>query len=124
LTGYIRKLEFKQVERRKEETHKLHCHIEADRLYVLESGSKAHFTKGLLSAIASIRPEEIKQPIIICPQASTENPEVLFCNVFLSDRQVFAPYNDETDWRNIAEFARNAVKIANGEMVTTGRTAT
>jgi hypothetical protein len=44
--------------------------------------------------------------------------------VFLSDRQVFAPYNDETDWRIIAEFARNAVKIANGEMVTAGRTAT
>lgn len=118
LTGYIRKLEFKQVERRKEETHKLHCHIEADRLYVLESGSKAHFTKGLLSAIASIPWDELSKPITIYPQPSTENSEVLFCNVYQGDQQVFAPYDDKTDWAAIAKTATSNVRLANGELIT------
>lgn len=113
LTGYIRKLEFKQVERRKEETSKLHCYIEADRFYVLESGSKAHFTKGLLSAIASLTPEELQKPLTLYPQPSTENAEVLFCNVYQGDRQIFAPYDDETDWRTIAATARDKVFAAN-----------
>jgi hypothetical protein len=113
LTGYIRKLEFKQVERRKEETYKLHCMVEADKIYVLESGSKAHFTKGLLSAIASLTPEELQKPLTLYPQPSTENAEVLFCNVYQSDRQIFAPYDDETDWRAVAATAREKVAAAN-----------
>lgn len=113
LTGYIRRLEFKQVERRKEETSKLHCYIEADRFYVLESGSKAHFTKGLLSAIASLATEDLQKPLTLYPQPSTENAEVLFCNVYQGERQIFAPYDDETDWRTIATTARDKVASAN-----------
>jgi hypothetical protein len=123
LTGYIRKLEFKQVERRKEETHKLHCHIDAGKYYVLESGSKSHFTKGLLSAIASTPYDELMKPITICPQPSTENGEVLFCNVYQGEHQVFAPYDDKTDWKLLAKTAKDNVRLANGEMITAAPTA-
>lgn len=114
LTGYVRKLEFKETVRRNEKTHKLHCYIDADKLYVLESSATAHFSKGLLSTLAFLSPQALGQPITICPQASTENAEVLFCNVYESgDRQVFAPYDDQTDWKRISRMAIDNVKAAN-----------
>jgi hypothetical protein len=84
LTGYIRKLEFKETIRRAEKSHKLHCYIEADRLYVLESSATVHFSKRLLSAIALLTPDDLRQPITIVPQPSAENPEVLFGNLYLT----------------------------------------
>jgi hypothetical protein len=115
LTGIIRKLEFKETIRRNEKTHKLHCYIEADRLYVLESSATVHFSKGLLSAIAQIPPSELKQPITIVPQPSTENPEVLFGNLYQGDKQVFAPYDENTDWKRVSRTAKNNVGLANDE---------
>jgi hypothetical protein len=118
LTGYIRKLEFKETVRRNEKSHKLHCYIEADQLYVLEGSATAHFSKGLLSALAFLTPEQLKQPITIVPQPSTENAEVLFCNLYLGDKQVYAPYDDQTDWKLASRAAIDGVKAANGEAVT------
>jgi hypothetical protein len=113
LTGYVRKLEFKETVRRNEKSHKLHCYIEADKLYVLESSATAHFSKGLLSTLAFLSPQALHQPLTICPQASTENGEVLFCNVYEGDRQVFAPYDDQTDWKRVSRAAIDNVKMAN-----------
>ncbi len=115
LTGYVRKLEFKETVRRNEKSHKLHCYIEADKLYVLESSATAHFSKGLLSALAFLSPQALQQPITIHPQASTENAEVLFCNLYEGDRQVFAPYDDQTDWKRVSRGAIDNVKAANVE---------
>jgi hypothetical protein len=115
LTGYVRKLEFKETVRRNEKSHKLHCYIEADKLYVLESSATAHFSKGLLSALAFLSPQALQQPITIHPQASTENAEVLFCNVYEGDRQIFAPYDDQTDWKRVSRGAIDNVKAANVE---------
>jgi hypothetical protein len=115
LTGYIRKLEFKETIRRNEKSHKLHCYVEADRLYVLESSATAHFSKGLLNAIALLSAQDLQQPLTIHPQASTENAEVLFCNLYQGDRQVFAPYDDQTDWKRVSRAAIDVVKAAHGE---------
>jgi hypothetical protein len=116
LTGYVRKLGFHEKVRRNEKTHKLHCTIEADQLYVLEGSATAHFSKGLLSAISSLTPEQLKQPITIVPQPSTENAEVLFCNVYQDDKQIFAPYDDQTNWKRVSRFALDAVWIANPDL--------
>jgi len=115
LTGIIRKLEFEETIRRNEKTHKLHCYIEADRLYVLESSATAHFSKGLLNAIALLTPDDLRQPITIVPNPSTENPEVLFCNLYQGDKQVFAPYDEQTDWKRVSRTAIDAVHAANTE---------
>jgi hypothetical protein len=113
LTGYIRKLDFKETTRRNEKSFKLHCTIEADQVYVLEGSAKAHFSKGLLSAIASLTPEQLKQPLTIVPQPSTENGEVLFCNVYQNGKQVYAPYDEQTDWKTVSRVAVDAVRAAN-----------
>jgi hypothetical protein len=119
LTGYVRKLEFHEKVRRNEKTHKLHCTIEADRLYILESAATAHFSKGFLSAIAFLTPEQLKQPITLVPQPSTENAEVLFCNIYQDDKQIFAPYDDQTDWKRVSRTAIDAVRMANPEAAQT-----
>lgn len=113
LTGYIRKLEFTKPTRRGKETDKLSITIEGDRIYILESGALVQFSKGLLSAIATMTPELLRQPIKIVPVASTKNEEVLFCNVYQNNQQIFAPYEEQTDWRKLAATALNMVKIAN-----------
>lgn len=113
LTGYIRKFEFKEVVRRNEKTHKMLCQVEGDRIYTLESSPTAHFCKGLMSVLATIDPNGLIQPLTIYPQASTENGEVLFCNVYQGDRQIFAPYDDQTDWKKVANAAKKNVEIAN-----------
>jgi hypothetical protein len=117
LTGYIRKLEFTKPVRRGEETDKLNCVVEGDKLYVLESGAAVQFSKGLLNAIASMTPEALNQPITIVPEASTKNEEVLFCNIYQGDEQVFAPYDEHTDWRKVSRKAIDAVKAVNSEAV-------
>jgi hypothetical protein len=115
LTGYIRKLEFTKPVRRGEETDKLNCIIEGDKLYVLESGAAVQFSKGLLNAIASLSPDALKQPITIVPEPSAKNEEVLFCNIYQGDEQVFAPYDEQTNWRKVSRTAIDAVKAANSE---------
>jgi hypothetical protein len=115
LTGYIRKLEFTKPVRRGEETDKLNCIIEGDKLYVLESGAAVQFSKGLLSAIASLSPDALKQPITIVPEPSAKNEEVLFCNIYQGDEQVFAPYDEQTNWRKVSRTAIDTVKAANSE---------
>jgi hypothetical protein len=117
LTGYIRKLEFTKPVRRGEETDKLNCIIEGDKVYVLESGAAVQFSKGLLNAIASMSPEALKQPITIVPEPSTKNDEVLFCNVYQGDEQVFAPYDEHTNWRQVSRNAIDAVNAVNSETV-------
>jgi hypothetical protein len=122
LTGYIRKVEFKTGERRGKQSVKLHCHVEADKKYILETSSDTHFSKGLLSAIASLDPEQLRQVISIVPQASTQNGEVLFCNLYLADgQQVFAPYDDKTDFRATSRTAIDNIRLANGEAITEAR---
>jgi hypothetical protein len=116
LTGYLRKLEFPSVQRRGKDACKLHCTIEGDRLYVLESSHDSNFSKGLLAAIAALSPEQLKQPVTIVPQASTQTTEVLFCNVWQANQQVFAAYDEQTDWRSVSRAAIDLVRAANGEL--------
>jgi len=118
LTGYIRKIEAVEATRRNEKSWKLHCTVEADRLYKTESSVTAHFSKGLLSAIAQVEPSALKEPLTIVPQASTENGEVLFCDVYQGDRQVFAPYDGGTDFKRVLATAIKNVEVANDVQAT------
>jgi hypothetical protein len=115
LTGYVRKLEFSKVQRRGKETCKLRCTIQAECTYVLESAHDSNFSKGLISAIAFLSPPELREPITVVPQASTQSSEVLFCNIYQGDRQVFAPYDENTDWKRVSRMAKDNVGLANGE---------
>jgi len=114
LTGYLRKLEFTKAIRRNKECWKLHATIEADRVYILESSHDSHFSKGLLSAIATLPPEALTSPVTIVPQASKQTDEVLFCNVWIDGAEVIAPYSEATNWKQLGRAAVDVVKAANG----------
>ncbi|MGB8700530.1 MAG: hypothetical protein WCD18_14030 [Thermosynechococcaceae cyanobacterium] len=75
----------------------LHCHMEADTHYTLESGHDSLFSKGLLSAIAATASSDLRQPIAIEVQPA-ENETVLFCNVYANSQRVHAPFDAQTDW--------------------------
>ena len=112
LTGYLRQLRFEKVERRGKEVHKLLTTIEGDKLYVLESGHDSHFSKGLLSAIAILTPDQLHQPITISPQAG-DDENVLFARIYLGIEYIKAPYGDSTNFRELSKLAINNVKVAN-----------
>jgi hypothetical protein len=96
------------------DTPKLHCHIEADTHYTLESGHDSLFSKELLSAIAFTSPKDLREPITIEVQAA-DNETVLFCNVWVNSQRVMASFDDQTDWKLAARAAIDAVRVANGE---------
>lgn len=109
LTGYLRDIAFARVERRGKETVKLQASLTGDRPYILEAGHDSHFSKGFLSAIASLTPAQIRQPITIAPQPG-QDESVLFCRVYCGGVAVIQPYSEETDWRGVATRAIALVK--------------
>jgi hypothetical protein len=111
LTGYLQELKFEKVERRGKEMIKLQTFIKADRLYCVESGYDSHFSKGLLSAVATLTPEQLKQPITIAPQPGSDE-SVLFCRMFVGSEPVRSTYDEQTDWRAISRSAIDCVKAA------------
>jgi len=111
VTGYLMNLEFTKVERRGRECCKLLATIHGDRPYLLESGHDSHFSKGLLSAVASMLPAMLHRPITISPQAGDDG-SVLFCRVFSDGELIRASYDDSTDWRSCAQAAIVAARSA------------
>jgi hypothetical protein len=112
LTCLVDRLEFKQVERRGRETWKTHLHVRSDRLYILESGYDSNFSRSLISALAVMTALQLQQPITIEAQAA-DTEEVLFCRVYANGELVFAPWDEQTDWRKIA---RRAIANVDGAM--------
>lgn len=111
LTCLVERLEFKQVERRGKETWKTHLHVKADRHYILEAGYDSNFSRSLLSSLATMTPEQLQQPITIEVQAGSPD-EVLFCRVYADGEPIFAPWDDQSDWRKIARRAIAVVEEA------------
>jgi hypothetical protein len=109
LTGYLIGLEFPRVQRRGKEEVKLRAVIRADGTYTLECGYNSHFSKGLLAAIASLTPGQLRRPITIRPQPG-DDEAVLFCRVEQDSTLIRAPYDDSTDWREVATTAIALVK--------------
>lgn len=108
ITGYVTALKFEKVERRGKESVKLQLFLQGDRPYRLESGYDSHFSKCLLCAIATTPRAQLQtQPLTIMPQAG-DDESVLFARVFMDGQQVIAPYSDETDWRRVAQMAKEA----------------
>lgn len=104
LTCLVERLEFKQVERRGKEIWKTHLSVTADRPYILEAGYDSNFSRSLLSALASLSPQQLQKPITIEVQAA-ETEEVLFCRVYTEGIPIFAPWDEQTDWRKTARRA-------------------
>lgn len=108
LTGYLEKVEIEMVERRNKEAEKFRLYLKGDRPYVVESGKDTHFTKGIVAALALMTPSQLKQPITIMPQAGSDD-SVLFCKIFSAGQGIFAPYGEDTNWKNVGKMARDAV---------------
>lgn len=112
LTGYLRELKFERVQRRGKEVCKLLLTVEADGMYQLESGYDSHFSKCILSAIAILNPQQLKQPVTISPAAGDDDA-VLFARLYVGSEYIKAPYGDNTSFREFSLQAIDNVKTAN-----------
>ncbi len=113
LTGYLRELKFEKCERRGKEVYKLLITIQADRLYILESGHETHFAKCVLAAIATLTPQQLYCPLTLQPTPGTTDESVLFCRVWVGSELVMASYNEQTEWGQIWQQAVEVTKAAN-----------
>ncbi|MBE9178722.1 hypothetical protein IQ268_09130 [Oculatella sp. LEGE 06141] len=114
LTGYLQELRFETVDRRGKPVVKLQAYLKGDRPYCVESGYDSHFSKGLLSAVAALEPQQLQQPITLSPQPGTDE-SVLFCRMYAMGNPVKAPYDDQTNWKMVARRAIANVEAATGE---------
>jgi hypothetical protein len=112
LTGYLRELKFDRVTRRGKEVCKLLITIEADGMYLLESGFDSHFSKCLLSAIAILTPHQLTQPVTIAVSPGDDD-NVLFARVYINSEYIKSPYSDVTDWRETSRKAIANIKQVN-----------
>lgn len=111
VTGYLEDLRIETVERRGKQVVKVQAFIRGDRVYCVESGHESHFGKGLLAIVASLTPEQLRQPITLCPQAG-EDDSVLFCRAYMGGQPVKTTYNESTDWAaTTAQAQRNVQQV-------------
>jgi hypothetical protein len=110
IRGYLTGLKFEQVERRGKPAWKLYTTLNCG--YELESGYDSVFSKGLLSAIASLTPEQVQQPVTI-GVAPGDDESVLLSRFWLADDSLaFAKWDEQTDWRAVAQTAKQLVTAA------------
>lgn len=111
ISGYVCGLELSQVQRNGQEVAKLRLHLRADQHYVLESGAQTVFSKGLVSALTRLTPDDLLEPLTIEPQAA-ENGEVLFARVYRHGEPIYAPWEDDTDFGRLTQQAMEIVAAA------------
>lgn len=106
IRGYLRQLHFEQVERRGKQKWKMYTLLDCgDRSFELESGYDATFSKGVISAIASLTPQQLQQPISI-GVAPGDDESVLLSRVWLGDGSpIFVKWDSDTDWRALSKRA-------------------
>lgn len=109
----VQALEFKEVERKGKPTWKLHLHVKADRSYILESGFDSTFSKSLMSMLAVADVEGLRKPVSIEVQAA-DSEEVIFCRLYVNGESVYAPYDENTHWKTVANKAIANVRAASG----------
>jgi hypothetical protein len=117
LTGYLQSLEFIQKEYKGKLTSKLRFKMLAHRPCTLEAGSESTFTKGFLSAIASLTLEQLRDHPITIEAIPADDDKVLFCSVWLGSEKIFQPWDEATNWRAIAIKAKENVARIYGALV-------
>lgn len=111
LTGYVVGLEIRNVQRRGQPVDKLHLHMQADRYYVLEAGVQSTFSKGAIAALATLKPEDLLQPITVEPVAG-DSGEVLFARLFLRGEPIRASWDDQTDFPALCQQVIDIINAA------------
>ena len=89
--------------------------IKAHRPVVIECGHDSQFAKTFLLAIATLTPDQLKQPITL-EAHSGKRETVLFCSVWLGSKPIKTDSNENIDWRAVAEKAIANVNAAQGNV--------
>lgn len=111
LTCLVQSLEVKQ----NISIPKLHLHVQADKLYCLESPCYSLFSKTLLLSLASLPAQQLKQPITLEPVQSKNSPELL-CRVYYQGTPVTNAYGKNPNWPAVLQRVLKNLEQANGQL--------
>lgn len=116
LRGYPDRLEVVELQRRGKDISKLQFTLNCGDLhYVLEAGADSEFAQSLVYALASLTPEQLKQPLIVQPEPGEDNA-VLFARVRTNDyRRVFVERSNFQNYEQALELATASVYAASGQ---------
>ncbi|MGB3208674.1 MAG: hypothetical protein WBB28_27105 [Crinalium sp.] len=113
LTGTITGLKLIEKQFKGEEKTKLDIFVSADQLYALRSGLTTTFSKGLLLALDSLAPQEIKAPLTISLTPGEEN--TVFCGVYTTSGRIKTEWNPNADWEGIVKKIQKILGYAPSE---------
>ena len=116
LRGVIKEIKTEIVTRRGKDSLKLLIRIQGDRTYQIESGIDSVFSKGLLGAIASLTPAELRDPVVITVRAGNDDA-VLLPGLFTATVPVFSPITADTDMNIVLNKAIENVTAATATTV-------
>ncbi len=98
---------------------KLHLHVQADKLYCLESPCYSLFSKTLLLSLASLPAQQLKQPITLEPVQSKNSSELL-CRVYYQGSLVANAYGKNPHWPAVLKRVLENLEQANGKLHSVG----
>lgn len=112
LTGRLIGFTFSTKEHRKKESIKMCLHVDADRRYILETGHETQIARCLYADIASMRVEDLRQPVTIEVKPA-EAATVMFAKIYnihgiAADSEALR----NTDLREVATMAKEKLKAA------------
>jgi len=101
-----------------EECEKFSLYVQGDRRYVLESGwstvkGKNSFAQGLVWAIASMTPEQLKRPVVLTPRPGTKS-SVLFCRIYQDGESIYPERTEDLDLEVLLRLAISNLEAASG----------
>lgn len=104
--GYLLRINSPDVSRREKEVKKFHLYMESEDgvVFRFEAGWGSQTAKSIISVIAALTPEQIKQPIKLSPYLGTDK-SVVFIDIQVGGEKIFAPYNKQTDWDALYQVA-------------------
>ena len=94
---------------------KINLHVQADKLYCLESPCYSLFSKTLLLSLASLPAQHLKQRITLEPVQSKNSSE-LFCRVYYQGTPVTNAYGKNPPWPAVLKRVLENLEQANGQL--------
>ncbi|BAZ71004.1 hypothetical protein NIES4106_58010 (plasmid) [Fischerella sp. NIES-4106] len=112
LTGWVVDLKFDKVTRRGKQTYKLNLTMRTDTyVYTLSTGHDTCAAKSLLTSLAIMSPDQLQSPITLSVSPG-EDESIVWCRIYAPDYIKGPQWQQNTDFRPIAQTAINNVRVA------------
>lgn len=115
IRGRVERLEIVSLQRRGKETDKLQLTMDCgDWHYVLEAGAESEFAQSLVYNLATLTPDQLRQPIIIQPEPGEDSAVLFACVRTMDYKRVFVEREKAPPYQKVLERAIANITKAGG----------